>query len=242
MPRMPQWLGDTIEKVFSGMVVPVTVESVHQVVAGLKRISMTGDFSKIKYAPGNVIEFRVTCNDYRHYTVSSFDKEKNICEMLVYLHGLGVGSEWAKNIKEGDVLRLLGPGGKICYKENYARHFVFGDETSLGLMQCLQGKALERGHKIYCVTELEEAFSNWPKLLDLPAETVFKSADNPAQPAIDRLSQQKESFWAEWKGAAFYLTGRARSIQAIRKVLTDKGIPMKNIFTEPYWADGKKGL
>lgn len=239
---MPQWLGDTMEKVFSGMVVPVTVTAVHNIAPALKKITMTGNFSKIKYTPGNVVEFRVTDNDYRHYTVSFFDKEKNSCEMLVYLHGLGVGSKWAQNVKEGDVLKLLGPGGKISYKENHENHVVFGDETSLGLMLCLQREALARGDKIYLLAELEEAFSGWPALLHLQADIVSKSAESPAQPAIDKISEGNESFWNQWDTAVFYLTGRAKSIQAFRKALITKGIPMKNIFTEPYWADGKKGL
>jgi len=49
-------------------------------------------------------------------------------------------------------------------------------------------------------------------------------------------------FWQHWSGNTFYLTGRAKSNQAVRKMLTLKGIVMKNIVTERYWAEGKKGL
>jgi NADPH-dependent ferric siderophore reductase len=36
--------------------------------------------------------------------------------------------------------------------------------------------------------------------------------------------------------------GNAKSIQAFRKALREKGVSNKNIHTQPYWAEGKVGL
>ena len=99
MPRIPKWLGDTMETVFSRMITPAIVTKVEYIFPELKRVIMEGDFTKINFMPGNVIEFRVTDTDFRHYTVSALDQEKGVCEMLVYLHERGVGSNWVKNIR-----------------------------------------------------------------------------------------------------------------------------------------------
>jgi len=242
MPRIPKWLGDTMEVVFNGMIHPVEGSSVEYLSLNLKKIVMAGDLSGTKFTPGNVIEFRVNDHEFRHYTASRFDRQQGVCEMLVYLHGKGEGSRWAESIKAGDRLKMMGPGGKINYRYAHSHHFVFGDETSLGLFACLKEAALENDHPLYCLAELEENYSGWPELVHVPAEVVGKSFATPALPATEKISALGGLFWQEWRDAAFYLTGRARSIQAVRKELLSQGVSMKNIQTEPYWAEGKKGL
>lgn len=243
MPRIPKWLGDTMETVFSRMIIPVSVICVEYISPQLKKIVMQGDFAKAKYTPGNVIEFRVTENDFRHYTISDFDKEKGLCEMLVYLHGQGVGSKWIENLKAGDNLKLMGPGGKMSYQFSFQQHFVFGDETSLGLMLCMEQAALKNKQLFFGLAELEKEHLGWINFLNSESikstESCFK---NPAQPAIDLLSQWKDYFNENINDSCFYLTGRARSIQQFRKFLMEKGVASKQIKTEPYWAEGKKGL
>ncbi|ANH80482.1 hypothetical protein A8C56_05290 [Niabella ginsenosidivorans] len=242
MPRIPKWLGDTMETVFSRMIIPVEVTGTEYLFPDLKRVIMEGDFTKARYAPGNVIEFRVTDTDFRHYTLSAFDREKGICEMLVYLHGRGVGSNWAATLKVGSRARLMGPGGKIKYKEAATRHFVFGDETSVGLMECITREAMKRGHTCYCLAELDPPHHSWTHRLGFQAVTVEKDYEPAARYAAESIAAMDAAFWQQWKDAAFYITGRAKSIQAVRRVLVQKGITLKNILTEPYWAEGKTGL
>jgi NADPH-dependent ferric siderophore reductase len=243
MPRIPKWLGDTMETIFSRMIVPVRVTRVEYIYPQLKKIIMKGDFTKAKYAPGNVIEFRVTDNDFRHYTISDFDTEKGICEMLVYLHRQGVGSRWIENLKAGDKLKLMGPGGKMSYQFPFKQHFVFGDETSLGLMICMGKAASENKQLFFGLVELEKEHLSWINFLNSEnIQSTESSFKNPAQPAIDLLSQWKDYFDKNTDNTCFYLTGRARSIQQFRKFLLSKGVDSKKIKTEPYWAEGKKGL
>ncbi len=45
-----------------------------------------------------------------------------------------------------------------------------------------------------------------------------------------------------WLQGMFYLTGRARSIQAMRRYLLSRGVASGRIRCEPYWAEGKQGL
>ncbi len=242
MSRIPKWLGDTMEVVFSKMIHPVEVLSVKNIAPALKSIVMEGNFTGVKFKAGNVIEFRINSKEYRHYTASRFDTEKGICEMLIYLHGHGDGSKWIDNLQVGDSLKLMGPGGKIAYLDDREHHFIFGDETSLGLLLSIQEEANRKGHRHFGLAELEEKHKDWPALLGVSAEVVPKSFEHPAAPAWDKLESMEDEFWAQWQEAAFYLTGRAKSIQAVRKVLIAHGISMKQIKTEPYWAERKKGL
>jgi NADPH-dependent ferric siderophore reductase len=242
MPRIPKWLGDTIETVFSRMITPVEVTSVEYFLPELKKIVMKGDLSKMHFTPGNVIEFRVTDTEFRHYTISAFNKESQTCEMLIYLHDRGVGSKWAHNLKAGDKIGMMGPTSRIKYKTDYEAHFIFGDETSIGLMQFMAKEAAQRGQSCYCLAELDEPNRRWLESLAISARIVEKEYAPAAKFAVEAILEMPAGSWAQWSSAAFYLTGRAKSIQAVRKALTARGVAMKNIFTEPYWAEGKKGL
>lgn len=237
MPRVPKWMANAMESLFSGSYHPVQITAVSYLADHFKKVRFEGDFSKLSkpFIPGNVIEFRVTDTEFRHYTPSFFDMEKGVCEVLFYLHGKGPGSAWAERIRVGDTTKLLGPGGKIRFNGQATRHLCFGDETSLGLLKCLYDEALKRNHLCQCIAELDPAHAEWPGLLELKCINVEKDGFTGDREVIDKIGQDLQD-------TAFYLTGNAKSIQTIRKYLTEKGVPGKQIHTEPYWSEGKPGL
>lgn len=242
MPKIAKWIGDSIETVFSSLIYPARVTQVEYLSDRLKRVRFEGSLGKKGFTPGNVVEFRVTDTDYRHYTPSIYDQTNGICEILFYLHDKGVGSQWAGKLKVGDEMKLMGPGGRIKYDKKNKYHFFFGDETSIGLYLCLKHAAHQNNHEYLCILELDEAHKPWPELLGLSAEVVEKSSANPGQNAAALLEEMQGNCWTVWQHATFYLTGNARSIQAFRKELIVRGVKSKQIQTEPYWVEGKRGL
>ena len=231
-----------MESLFSGSYHPVQIAKAEYLTSQLKKVTFEGDFSKLSkpFIAGNVIEFRVSDTEFRHYTPSFFNPSDGICEVLFYLHDKGPGSHWAEKIKAGDSTRLLGPGGKIRFDEQSRKHLCFGDETSLGLMKCIADEAGKRNLLCKCVAELDAGHSGWPDLLELECAAARKDTAAQARESIDRIDEwlRKEDV----HDTAFYLTGNAKSIQAVKKHLTGKGIHSRRIHTEPYWAEGKAGL
>jgi len=245
MPRIPKWFGNAMETVFSGMIHPVTVTKTEFLDEKLLKVCFQGDFSKINFIPGNVIEFRVSDNEFRHYTPSVFDVEHGVCEILFYLHDGGIGSNWVTQLSANDCIKLIGPGGKINYNEKLKHHFFFGDETSLSLFYCMKNAVLKNNQTYLCVLEMDEEHEDWPGQLGILADIVPKSHNDPAKAAIIKIEDLQHDIRSHdpfWEDIVFYLTGRAKSIQAVRKVILSWGISTKRIQTEPYWAEGKKGL
>lgn len=243
MPRVPKWLGDTMDVVFKNMHHPVQVTNIHHLNNGFKKVRFEGDLSKTKFAAGNVVEFRVTPMDYRHYTPSHFNAEKGICEIIFYLHNKGVGSDWAGRLKTGDKVKLLAPGGKISYQSAFSNHLVFGDETSLGLIASIQAEAYKNNHTFFAIAESAPAHTKWiDAFFQGCAGAVEGSLASPAVSAIQYLEEKGLENIINKGHTFFYLTGRAKSIQAMRTWLLSKNVNMKHIKTEPYWAEGKKGL
>jgi len=240
MPRLPKWMADGMERVFSKYFHPVEIQNIQCLSAQMRKITFKGNFSGVTYEPGQVIEFRVTPTDFRHYTPYRFDIEKGLCEIVFYLNGKGIGHNWIKELKVGQCLDLIGPGGKKRLDLNQSHHFLFGDDTSIGLIGALTSHLLHKEY--FVILELDEVNFKVLNRFDFEAEKVFKNATKPGQQALDLIETLPATFWNNWKEATFYLTGRTASIKRLRNTLINKGIHRSNIVSAPYWQDGKKGL
>lgn len=241
MPQVSKWIGDTTEIIFGSRIRTVTVSNTEYLNNQLKKICFEGDFRNIEYHIGYAVCFRVDDYSYRNYTPVYFNKAAGICEVLFHLHGKGPGSEFASRLREGDRVKMVIPRGKKMYRPESKYHFFFGDETTLGLFKGLKDIINDRDQNYIGVLELQNDFIEIPERLGLMTDTVQKSAAY-AGDAIRFLNELDEVLWALWKDGTFYLTGNAASIQHFRKALKVRGINNRNIITQVYWAEGKRGL
>lgn len=242
MPRIPKWLGDAMEKVSGKYYHSVRVTHTAYLNEKLKLVRMEGDLFSTSFTAGNVVEFRVTDQDYRHYTPSRFDKEAGVCEVIFYTHHKGAGSGWAEALTVGDELKLIGPGGKLHYVPTQRNHFVFGDETSVGWMQCMEAAIERNGHHIFGLLEVKPGYNGWERFINKNIRITEASYLDAAGPAIEVVKNWEDHFPVLMEETFFYLTGRAKSIQVLRKTLIKKGVSSSRIKSEPYWAEGKSGL
>ena len=242
MPSLPKWLADTVENISKKHYHPVRVTHIDYLTPALKLVRFEGNLGHTRFSASNVVEFRVNDTDFRHYTPSRYDSEAGICEILFYLHNKGEGSKWAEKLEINDELKLMGPGGKMSFQPDFSTHFVFGDETSLGLMQCVSQTCNLLKHTFYAIAELQQNHLDWIKHIDTKDVSIVETTfDDPAKNTV-QLIHENENFFQNKENTFFYLTGRAKSIQELRKYLILNGVSNKQIQTYPYWAEGKKGL
>ena len=242
MQTLPGWVADDAERSFGNTGHPVEIVEAEYLDEHLKRVRFSGDLSKTDFRNGQVVEFRVSDTDFRRYTPSFYDGELGLCDVFFYLHGRGPGSDWASGLKKGDETRLMGPGGDMWFQPMATHHFFFGDESSIGLCQNLKSAVQQNDREYLCLLELDAKHCHWPGIAGLNAEVVGKSDKAPAEEAISSLNDLNGNFWEVWKPATYYLSGRARSIEAFRSMLIDTGVPARQIINHPYWSEGKKGL
>lgn len=241
MPRLPRILADLGEKGFGQ---PCSVRETTYIDKALKKVRFEADLQKAAFMPGQVTEFRVGPNDFRHYTFAHFDPRLGIYDIFFYLHDEGPGSKWASALEAGQTVKMLGVGGKMKLASDSRRHFFFGDETALGLFHCLKNAIETNGQEYLGILELDEDSKRWPEMIGLSVDTVSKAThpDKPADEAVSYLNDLNGTLWKTWVNASFYLAGRAASIQAFRKALLARGVRSANISTYPYWSEGKIGL
>lgn len=242
MSTISSWIGNTVENVFSRFFCPVQVTETRLLSHQLKLISFAGELSEMPFIPGQDVKVRVNDLDFRHYTPASFNKEKGLGQLLIYLNKKGPGSDWAEGLQAGDQLKLMRPEGRMRFDYEASHHFFFGDETSIGLFNCLKEQALEVDKEYFGVLELSEDNQDSLNKLKLMVDTVISHPDDPAGNAITWMKDMHPDCWAAWKNARFYLAGRSISIQRFKRYLLQKGVSARQIRISAFWADGKRGL
>lgn len=242
MPQLPKWLADTMITVANPWLRQAVVSDMVMLSDEVKLITFKGDFDHENFLPGKIVQFRVDDTNFRHYTLSSFNRQQGLCSVVFYLHGQGPGSQWAANLQVGQEVRFRAGQGKLRYNDQATHHFFFGDETSIGLFHWYKLTALACSHEYFGVLELQPPHEQALHNLGIMVDTVASSITAPAANAIDWMEDMHPDCWANWKHATFYLAGRALSISRFRKYLLQKGVEPRQIRTDAYWADGKKGL
>lgn len=242
MPQVPKWLADTMIAVASPWLRQAVVSHVTMLSDELKQVTFKGDFDDEDFLPGKIVQFRVDDTSFRHYTLSSFNKQQGLCTVLFYLHSKGPGSQWAAHLQVGQEVRFRAGQGKLKYNEQGKHHFFFGDETAIGLFNWYKTTALACSHEYFGVLELHPRHAVALNTLKIMVDYVPALQDAPAVNAIDWMEDMHPDCWNTWRRATFYLAGRALSISRFRKYLLQKGVEASQIRTDAYWADGKRGL
>ena len=235
LSRIPKWMGD----LFEGALRPnVKIIQTSYISPQIKKIRFQGDISKMNFQIGYANVIRVSETEYRNYTVAYYDREKGIFDIIFYLHGNGVGSQYIDTLEKNDELYISPPRGKKLYDPNMKQQFIFGDETSLGLACSFLHILKQNQYQFQFYFELDGENKNVPELLGLENFTVFpKNGSFRNEKWISDLPLFKTS---EWKTASFILIGNVKSVQTFRQVV--KNNISGKITTQGYWLEGKKGL
>jgi NADPH-dependent ferric siderophore reductase len=242
MPQIPKWLADSMMYVANPWLRHAVVTHTTMITDELKQVTFKGEFDHENFLPGKIVQFRVDDTNFRHYTLSSFNKQQGLCSVIFYLHGNGPGSEWADNLSIGQEVRFRAGQGTLKYNEQGKHHFFFGDETSIGLFNWYKTTALACSHEYFGVLELKQTQETALNSLKIMIDNVCSSMAAPAVKAIEWMDEMHPDCWNNWKGATFYLAGRALSVSRFRRYLLLKEVPPRQIHTAAYWADGKRGL
>jgi NADPH-dependent ferric siderophore reductase len=241
MPRVPKWVANAMESVLSSQIRKVVVSRIIYLNPYIIKVTFEGNIEKIKFKPGQAIAIRVNETNFRNYTPSYWDGKEGVFEVIFHLHGKGPGSLYISALKLNDTVNIILPRGFDLYRQDYKYHFLFGDETTIGLFKNLQHMIEENDQEYIGILELNQSTLSF-KIDTNSGLEIVPLSNNKAQNAISLLEKLPEQVWELWRNGAFYLMGNGRSIQRFRNALREKGVNIKNIKTQPYWTEGKFGL
>jgi NADPH-dependent ferric siderophore reductase len=241
MARVPEWVANAMEHIFNGSIRKVQVSKITYESPCIVKMTFKGSFCNVNFKVGQAISIRVNETSYRNYTPSYWNSENGVFQVVFHLHGGGPGSNYISQLQINDTITVVLPRGFDVYRAEHKYHFLYGDETSIGLFESLQRVIEENGQEYIGILELNKESTELKTNGTLGLEIIDSSVEK-AQKAIALLDKIPQRVWELWKDGAFYLIGNGRAIQKFRNALKDKGVKFKNIKTQPYWIEGKCGL
>ena len=200
---------------------------------GFRRITLEGDALRGgSWQPGDKLQVFLPAIGTRAYTPLLWDAQLGRTALLVYVHGDGPGATWARDLAVGDAVQLFGPRRSISANGAPAI-VVFGDETSVGLTHAL--KRDRGGRQVIAVLEVSRSADCDAVLQALALEATLVQRSAADQHLGDVAEHLRAALRAQPQ-ALLVMTGRARSIQSLKRELRAKAT------TKAYWAPGKVGL
>ncbi|MGH8443923.1 MAG: siderophore-interacting protein [Solimonas sp.] len=236
-PRQPGRLGRALIRVLMKQAHVVEAESVAE---GFRLLTLDGpEFRGVQWLPGQKMQIAMgSAFVARTFTPIEWDATAGRTRILGYAHGDGPGSAWLRNARPGDACDVFGPRASLDAGQAFGLRVVLGDETSIGLAYALSrqtpGAALQGLFEVNAVAPARAALAR----LALDGAELFERTQNDAQ--LEDIERRLPALADS--GASFVLTGKAASIQRLRRVLKALGVPAARLTAKPYWAPGKTGL
>jgi ferric-chelate reductase (NADPH) len=201
-------------------------------------VTLGGDaLRNAAWTPGDKIQVQLGGWTQRTYTPMDWDAHYGRTRILVYLHGEGPGTQWARALRKGDDCIVFGPRRSIAPEEGPL--IVFGDETSLGLVAALRKDAPE---DVHALLEVSDDAAVRPVLERLGLGDAVIGIRHGDGAHLGALQEQMAVLLASHDGAEVILTGQAGSIQQMGRALRQHGVDGGRRHAKAYWAPGKRGM
>jgi ferric-chelate reductase (NADPH) len=219
-----------------------SIHRVDQPAEGYRVVTLRGGgLRDMAWAPGQKIQIAVGGGSSRTYTPFRWDPTEGETSILAYLHSDGPGSLWATRARVGQACLVFGPRPSLDLGGLGDRPWLFGDETSMGLAVAL-GAAVKPPRSVVCVLEVSSisAGRDAGRAVGLSDPWFVQRREGDAH--LEEVEVQMLRTLDSDPPSGFVLSGKATSIQRIRRLLRSRGVPTSRMRVKAYWAPGKAGL
>lgn len=244
--RIPAELLDV--KMFSA-----TVESTEEMTYDIKEIRFKlSEPAEISQKPGQYVQVQAPSPDgpvFRAYSISSPGYDSNVVELMVRLVPGGIGSTYLHDLKVGDPVMFTGPYGEFVLNEEDKTEIIcvgggcgmapmknilysiynaqpdrscwlfFGCRTTKDIFYLEQFKEIEQKHpNFHVVYSLSDELGSDEKW-DGETGFIHLAADKSLEPDLKRQA---------------FLCGPPLMIEAVTRVLEEKGVKSEDIFYDKF--------
>jgi len=236
-PRQPGKLGQALIRM---LMKHAHVAQAEPVAEGFRLITLESpEFRGVQWGPGQKVQIAMgSAFVARTFTPIEWDAIAGRTRILGYAHGTGPGSAWVRECSLGDECDVFGPRASLDVGRINGICVMLGDETSIGLAHALERRSPDS--RVRCLLEVTDMTHAHDVLtrLDLNGAELFERAKDEAH--LQQMEQRLAALATD--DVTFVLTGKASSIQRLRRALKVLGVSPSRLITKPYWAPGKTGL
>ncbi|WMJ68922.1 SIP domain-containing protein [Stenotrophomonas sp. 24(2023)] len=195
-------------------------------------------FREVAWQPGQKLQVAMgSAFVARTYTPMTWDAAVGRTQLLGFSHGGGPGSAWLLGAVAGDACHVFGPRPAVDPGRTGAVCVLVGDETSIALAQAL---ARHGTVPVQCLLEVDDAQSAHAVLGHLGLTGVEVHARQPHEAHWAAMEPRLRALAGS--DATFVLTGKAATVQHLRRVLKALGVATARIAAKPHWAPGRTGM
>lgn len=193
----------------------------------------------VAWMPGQKVQIAMgSAFATRTYTPIEWNAATGRACILGYAHGDGLGSAWLRTVEPGDGCDVFGPRSSLDLSRLSGPIAIFGDETSIGLAHAAVHQITNRPVACHFEVDDMEAARDLTAQLGLRDTALFERRGGDAH--IEAMAAGIPAL--ALAGATFVLTGRAGTIQVLRRTLKQHAIPPARVVAKAYWTPGKTGL
>src|SRR3990167_2825778 len=110
-----------IPKIYEARVFEAKMENSRDLLVTFKLLNP----NRIEFVPGQFINLRVSANTYRSYSICSLPRFSDQVSIVVTVNFDGIGANYLKGLKTGDVVSFIGPSGRFRLFENSLKNIIF---------------------------------------------------------------------------------------------------------------------
>ncbi|TGN18039.1 siderophore-interacting protein [Leptospira idonii] len=241
MSQPTSFLKRGLKSALSIFVTQTKITKIDRLTENFILIEMAGTkLTEAKWVPGGKVQVDVGNLTFRTYTPIHLDTNEGKLSVLCYLREESPAAIWIHSLKVGDSCDVFGPRESLDLSHLEGDVALFGDETSLGITKVLQNQTDQKA-RVFLEVNSDHETKNALERLGVTNQTIIKRSTNNSH--LEKMAE--EMIELNRKNAnlsTIFLTGRASSIQRIRLLLKESGIPNTKLKVRAYWADGKVGL
>lgn len=186
------------------------------------------------FTPGDKVRVVLDAGP-RTYT-PAFDAEGR-ATLLVYVHAETPGALFGSNAKADDRVTLFGPHGAQDFTKLRGPAVFFGDETSIAAATLYAQHHGKEPYTILEATDLASTEAACDAMGLRPNKIIVRG---PQGEHLDEVATAVRV--ALENRAALVMTGKAQSIQAIQRHLSQAGVRPQQRSIKAFWSVGRRGL
>lgn len=217
----------------------LNVSANDELAIGYHLVTLEGaSFKDAAWTPGQKLQIAIGSPSLaRTYTPIEWNPSTGRVCILGYARGTGPGSAWLRGARV-TVARIKGPQAPLDLDQKMTGLVAFfGDETSIGLAYALAHR--DRMAWFVGGFEVDDVDACRTVLSDLALHNFDLIAREPGDRHIVRIEESLPALAAE---CSFVLTGKASTVERLRRRLGSLGVPSGRIVARNYWAPDKAGL
>ena len=175
----------------------------------------------------------------RSYSIWNIDKNTGCIDLAIATHSTGIGAEWAKHCKEGELVYFKWKKGKFLIDDTADSYLMIGDLSALSHLYVLH-RHLPKNKETTSILYSQNKRELFPDINGTIPFDFYEMPQNPHEEIINKVRQIVPKMTGS---KMVYIGGDSRICVALNQYFRKElNWVTKHVKTKPFWNPDKKGL